>query len=316
MAKSSYAKNAPIIYRTLLSEGFSDIAAKGALARIRQESGFNPKAINKNDAGPGLHSQGIFQWNRDRLDNLKRFGGKNWQDVETQARFFAAEAKGKIGGEGKYGSKLLAAKTPEQAAEAVISMARPSGWTSKNPRGGHGWNNTVNWARNMNVKAAGPSTLYARNEKGAPADGGVLDNVMLALTAEAGQKYSVPQGTAAGITSDGKLADSGGGALSVVDFLTMPTGPGVKKESGVDGKPGLEVSDGKIDPADLNLLPRDGVKTDDGPSDAMGMAAGLLKGVSTFLDAFNSKEATWLKSPGQRHGTSPSHGLLSPRMVG
>lgn len=142
--------NEKIIRRILKEEGFSGAAIAGSLARFRAESNLNPTAKRKDDAGPGKDSIGILQWNRERLKNLQTYAarrGEDWKSTATQARFYAQEVKGKIGSEGKWGKKLLAAKTPTEAAEAAISLARPQGWSPKNPRGGHGWSKTNKWAR-------------------------------------------------------------------------------------------------------------------------------------------------------------------------
>lgn len=143
----SRKQNAATIRRVLKSEGFSDIAIAGALGRLRAESSLDPNALRKNDAGPGKHSYGLLQWNRERFSGLKAFAqkaGRPWNDVETQARYFAAEAKG-LNGEGKWGKKLLNAKNTTQAAQAAISMARPQGWSANNPSGGHGFKKQLAW---------------------------------------------------------------------------------------------------------------------------------------------------------------------------
>lgn len=146
MAYAQMMQNAEVIRRILREEKFSPLAISAALARMRQESSLNPNAKRANDAGKGKDSIGIFQWNRDRYDRLEAFAKKNGKpvnDLETQARFFAREAKGLEGGEGKYGARLLNASTPEEAARAAISMARPKGWTLASPQSGHGWNNKI-----------------------------------------------------------------------------------------------------------------------------------------------------------------------------
>lgn len=179
-SQSNLGSNAAAIREVLKGEGFSDRAIRASLARMRQESGLNPLAINKNDAGKGKHSYGIFQWNRDRLAALQRFGGDNWQDVRVQAKFFAQEARGS---EKRYGDRLLNAATDEEAAKAAISMARPQGWTAANPTAGHGWNNTINWTKNFGAGASGPATLYARNEKaGKLTTSSMLDGVSQQLS--------------------------------------------------------------------------------------------------------------------------------------
>ena len=156
-------KNAGIIRKILKEEGFSEYGIRGSLARLRQESNLNPKALRKNDAGPGKHSRGILQWNRKRLAALQKFGGNKWEDIATQARFYAKELKGEIKGsdESKYGLRLKNAKSDEEAARAAISVARPRDWTPQNPERGHGFKNTLNWTKNWAAKQAGESTQYA-----------------------------------------------------------------------------------------------------------------------------------------------------------
>lgn len=162
------SQNAKVIARILKEEGFSERAIRASLARMKQESNFNPLALNKNDGGKGKHSRGIFQWNRERLDALERFAGKygGRDSLEAQARFYAQEVKGKIGGEGAYGRRLLAAQTDEDAAKAAISLARPKGWKRNAPERGHGFQNTLRWTKDLDVKAMGDLTLYA-NVRGA-----------------------------------------------------------------------------------------------------------------------------------------------------
>jgi hypothetical protein len=45
-------------------------ASAAICGNIMQESGFNPNAIRKNDAGPGEDSLGICQWNKERKLNM------------------------------------------------------------------------------------------------------------------------------------------------------------------------------------------------------------------------------------------------------
>ena len=65
------------------SQGLTPEQASGMVGNLMQESGpnLNPAAIRKNDAGPGLHSIGIGQWNRDRLEAMQKFSGQSG-DVE------------------------------------------------------------------------------------------------------------------------------------------------------------------------------------------------------------------------------------------
>lgn len=79
------------------SKGYSEAETSKILGNLKQESSFNPLSRNPNDAGPGLDSWGIAQWNRGRFSNLKSFAakqGKPWQDYETQLGFVHHEIQG------------------------------------------------------------------------------------------------------------------------------------------------------------------------------------------------------------------------------
>lgn len=145
------AKNSPeninVIRRVLQREKFPPMAIAATLARLGAESRFDPRAINKGDAADGTDSIGMNQWNMGRLANLRAYAkkkGTTIDDVETQAEFYAKEVKGGYGGqEATYGKKLLAATTPDEAAKATISLARPGGWTPQNPERGLGYADTL-----------------------------------------------------------------------------------------------------------------------------------------------------------------------------
>jgi len=75
-------------------KGYSESDTSKILGNIKQESSFNPLSINRNDAGPGLHSYGIAQWNRGRFASLQAYAaqqGKPWQDYQTQLGFMHRE---------------------------------------------------------------------------------------------------------------------------------------------------------------------------------------------------------------------------------
>lgn len=108
--------------------GWSDLAIAGMLGRAQRESSFNMGITNKNDAGPGLHSKGLFQWNRDRLANLFRFakqeGGK-WTDPKIQARYTHWEIT--QGPEKKTWERLQKASSLTDAVNAAMLYTRPKG---------------------------------------------------------------------------------------------------------------------------------------------------------------------------------------------
>lgn len=164
-ATKGYKGNAAEIAGELKSAGWTDTQIAGALGRLQQESSLNPAAMRKNDAGPGLHSKGIAQHNRDRLSNLESYSkalGLNPGSVKAQASFINHEMFGNKDQRvaGKFGSKseafaasqMAKAATVEDAARAMMHYERPKGYKRSNPTAGHGWNNTLN---NANAFAQG-----------------------------------------------------------------------------------------------------------------------------------------------------------------
>ena len=90
----------------LMEEGLTRDQAIGMVANLTAESALRTDAINRNDGGPGKHSEGLAQWNRTRLDNLKNFAGvplsTPTKDIpfDTQLRYIAHEFKGSGGNGG------------------------------------------------------------------------------------------------------------------------------------------------------------------------------------------------------------------------
>jgi len=137
-------KNQFLVEQELKAAGLPRLTVAALLGRIDVESGFNPSALNPKDPNDG--SFGIFQWNGDRRRRLESFAQRNDsapEDVVTQARFLAAEVLGKEGAEGGNGKRLIASANAQEAAENVMRLARPSGFTRANPRGGLGFNRTL-----------------------------------------------------------------------------------------------------------------------------------------------------------------------------
>jgi len=138
--------NVRAVYERLLSHGLQPHQAAAVVGRFQQESG---PGLNPSIVGDGGMSVGIGQWNRERLANLKRFGGPNWQDPLVQADFFVAEGKGP---EARAFSMIKNAKTLEEAARGAMAYERPQGFTWNNPTAGHGYANTL---RNAQAIAGG-----------------------------------------------------------------------------------------------------------------------------------------------------------------
>lgn len=133
-------------YEYFVKQGWTPVQAAAIVGNLQQESGMglNPDALNKNDAGPGNHSIGIGQWNRDRKDALVNFASKQGSSplsFDTQLAFVQNELNGSESG---VAQRLKQAQDVKSATAAFIGYERPQGWTPNNPMGGHGWTNRLN----------------------------------------------------------------------------------------------------------------------------------------------------------------------------
>jgi hypothetical protein len=110
-----------------VGKGYEPHKAAGIVANLIAESGrsLNPNAVNKGDGRDGSDSIGIGQWNGPRAIALKQFAaaqGKPWNDLGVQLDFVDHELRGT---EAKAGAMLNAARTPEEAARAMLHYERP-----------------------------------------------------------------------------------------------------------------------------------------------------------------------------------------------
>jgi hypothetical protein len=129
-----------------VKQGWTPVQAAAIVGNLQQESGMglNSGALNKDDGGPGNHSMGIGQWNRDRLSALQNFAGKqgkSWNDFDTQLAFVQHELNGP---ESSAAARLKAAGDIKSATAAFIGYERPQGWSLQNPTAGHGFGNRLN----------------------------------------------------------------------------------------------------------------------------------------------------------------------------
>jgi len=78
------------IFDFFSAKGLSPAAIAAIMGTIKQESNFDPKAIQKTKNGPGK-GRGLFQWETGgRFEELKKFAasrGTNWDDLDTQLEF-------------------------------------------------------------------------------------------------------------------------------------------------------------------------------------------------------------------------------------
>lgn len=122
--------NGQTAYDFYVDQGLEPHQAAGIVGNLQGESGqgLNPTAINKGDGRDGSDSIGIAQWNGTRAQALKEYAaskGTDWTDLNTQLEFLHSELKGP---EAKAYAQLTAAKTPEEAGQAMLAFERPKDW--------------------------------------------------------------------------------------------------------------------------------------------------------------------------------------------
>lgn len=110
------------IYRRLIQGGLSPVAAAAAVGHGQAES-----ALNTTASGDDGTAYGIWQWREDRKRGLKKFAGgaDNMSDWEKQVDYFLHELETT---EKRAGRKLKAAKTIEEANDAMVHFERPQGY--------------------------------------------------------------------------------------------------------------------------------------------------------------------------------------------
>lgn len=122
--------NGQAAFNFFTGQGLAPHQAAGIVGNLQGESGqgLNPNAVNPGDGSDGSDSIGIGQWNGTRAQALKDYAasqGKSWNDLNTQLEFLHSELKGP---EAKAYAGLTAAKTPEEAGQAMLAYERPKDW--------------------------------------------------------------------------------------------------------------------------------------------------------------------------------------------
>ena len=122
--------NARLAFDYFVSQGLSPVQAAGIVGNLQGESGqgINPQAVNRGDGRDGSDSVGIAQWNSTRAQALRDYAaskGVPHTDLNTQLEFLHQELKGP---EKAAYDRLLAAKTPEEAGQAMLAFERPKDW--------------------------------------------------------------------------------------------------------------------------------------------------------------------------------------------
>lgn len=131
-------------------KGWSAAQASGVVGRFMVEAFDHLDTNAKNPNDPGT-SEGLGQWNRERKDNLKAFAKKRGTTIsnfDVNLDFFDHEIMNDPR-EHVARSALMAAKSPDQAATAMLHYERPAGYTPGNPRGGALYGKTVKNAQRL-----------------------------------------------------------------------------------------------------------------------------------------------------------------------
>lgn len=129
-ANDTAPDNGQVAFNYFVSQGYAPHQAAGIVGNLQGESGqgLNPSAVNRGDGSDGSDSIGIGQWNGTRAQALKNYAaskGAPVSDIGTQLEFLHSELKGPESA--AYG-RLMAAKTPEEAGQAMLAYERPKDW--------------------------------------------------------------------------------------------------------------------------------------------------------------------------------------------
>lgn len=122
--------NGQSAFNFFVNKGLAPQQAAGIVGNLQGESGqgLNPAAVNRGDGTDGSDSIGIGQWNGARAQALKDYAAsKNtpWTDLNTQLEFLHGELQGP---ENAAYQRLTAARTPEEAGQAMLAYERPKDW--------------------------------------------------------------------------------------------------------------------------------------------------------------------------------------------
>lgn len=131
-------------------KGWSAAQASGMVGRWMQES--YPKLDTKARGDlsiPGA-SVGIGQWNRERKAAMIKFAKDRGGPTNFDAQIDFGDWEIRNSPRERLAlAALVHAKNPEQASAAMMHYERPRGYSPGNPRGGHGFRQTVQYANHV-----------------------------------------------------------------------------------------------------------------------------------------------------------------------
>jgi hypothetical protein len=142
------------IAKFFADKGYSPAQAAGIGGNFKQESGYNPAAVNSPEGGIGLG-----QWNGSRKAALVQRFGPN-PTLDQQLQFTADELAGP---EASADKALRAAQDPVAAAQAFAGFERPAGWRpGGDPQAISGWQNRAGEAQRLAQALAGQQQPQAQ----------------------------------------------------------------------------------------------------------------------------------------------------------
>jgi hypothetical protein len=118
------------LYGLLTKRGYSPVAAAGILGNLKAESNLNPSIVGDKGTSFGLAQWHSGRWNA--LNNFARNQGLAPSSPEAQIGYLDWELRNK---ENRAFQGLQSAKTPQEAAAAMIHFERPAGYNANNPLG-------------------------------------------------------------------------------------------------------------------------------------------------------------------------------------
>lgn len=159
-------------------KGWSAVQAAGMVGRWMQESYPRLDTKARGDLSIPGASVGIGQWNRERKAAMIAFakdrGGAT--NFDAQIDFGDWEIRNSPRERLAFAA-LAGAKNPEQASAAMMHYERPRGYSPGNPRGGHGFHQTVQYANHV-MSNYDPSYT----PQGVNVGGGAADNESIAAS--------------------------------------------------------------------------------------------------------------------------------------
>lgn len=166
-------------YDFFIGRGYNPAQAAAIVGHLNAESSWRTDARNQGDGRDGSDSIGMLQWNAERSRALQAYArqqGKDWRDLTVQLQYLDHEIRNTRFAfqNDRTRQAFMSATTVEGASSAFMHAVRPSGYTERNPRGGHNWSHRRQGAQQVFSSYAGsggatPAATPQPHEMQAPA---------------------------------------------------------------------------------------------------------------------------------------------------